>query len=131
MHPTTVLVAPLALFASGALAFYPYTPPWLKELEEHNAGEAKRSVDHGLTFAMKRRAHRRVSLAVYIYVPPVIGCADVCCDQGSRNTRRKGCMAGSLALSQIQRRKPPECQPRDTARKARQSVPHHDGRGPR
>ncbi|KAL7930153.1 aspartic peptidase domain-containing protein [Trichoderma chlorosporum] len=59
MHPNTALVAPLALFASGALAFYPYTPPWLKELEEHNAGEAKRSVENGMTFDIRRRASRR------------------------------------------------------------------------
>ncbi|UKZ78352.1 hypothetical protein TrVFT333_006089 [Trichoderma virens FT-333] len=59
MHPNTVLLAPLALFASGALAFYPYTPPWLKELEEHNAGEAKRSTENGMTFDIRRRASRR------------------------------------------------------------------------
>ncbi|RFU80725.1 aspartic-type endopeptidase [Trichoderma arundinaceum] len=59
MRPNTVLLAPLALFASGAVAFYPYTPPWLKELEEHNAGEAKRSADNGLTFEIKRKPFRR------------------------------------------------------------------------
>ncbi|KAL6695558.1 aspartic peptidase domain-containing protein [Trichoderma pleuroticola] len=59
MRPNTVLLAPLALYASGALAFYPYTPPWLKELEEHNAGEAKRSVENGMTFDIRRRASRR------------------------------------------------------------------------
>ncbi|KAM0261117.1 hypothetical protein ACHAQJ_002379 [Trichoderma viride] len=59
MRSNTVLLAPLALFASGALAFYPYTPPWLKEMEAHNSGEAKRSADDGLTFEVKRRASRR------------------------------------------------------------------------
>ncbi|KAL6831994.1 aspartic peptidase domain-containing protein [Trichoderma camerunense] len=59
MRPNTVLLAPLALYASGALAFYPYTPPWLKELEQHNAGEAKRSVENGMTFDVRRRASRR------------------------------------------------------------------------
>ncbi|KAL6855691.1 acid protease [Trichoderma novae-zelandiae] len=59
MRPNSVLLAPLALYASGALAFYPYTPPWLKELEAHNAGEAKRRADNGLTFDVKRRPSRR------------------------------------------------------------------------
>ncbi|KAH6603921.1 hypothetical protein Trco_007367 [Trichoderma cornu-damae] len=60
MRSNTVLLAPLALLASGVLAFYPYTPPWLKEIEEHNKGEAKRSAgDDGLTFEMKQRAFRR------------------------------------------------------------------------
>ncbi|KAL7784148.1 aspartic peptidase domain-containing protein [Trichoderma ceciliae] len=60
MHPISVS---LALFASGALAFYPYTPHWLKEIEEHNAGEAKRSANNGLTFDIKRRASRRAPVS--------------------------------------------------------------------
>ncbi|KAM0520718.1 hypothetical protein ACHAPE_003116 [Trichoderma viride] len=63
MRSNTVLLAPLALFASGALSFYPYTPPWLKEIEEKHAGEARRSVEDGVTFDIKRRASRRAPVS--------------------------------------------------------------------
>lgn len=87
MRPNSVLLAPLALYASGALAFYPYTPPWLKELEEHNSGEAKRSADSGLTFDIKRRASRRVSLPRDLYLRAYTLYADH--DSRLRHPRKK------------------------------------------
>lgn len=74
MRSNTVLLAPLALFASGALSFYPYTPPWLKEIEEKHAGEARRSVEDGVTFDIKRRASRRVSLKLHSMYPYCLLC---------------------------------------------------------
>lgn len=108
MRPNTVLLAPLALYASGALAFYPYTPPWLKELEEHNAGEAKRSVENGMTFDVRRRASRRVSPSRNLIRRLYMLTHD---SLGSCIARRKGCMASGLASSQIQRTERPEFQP--------------------
>ncbi|KAL7917931.1 aspartic peptidase domain-containing protein [Trichoderma austrokoningii] len=63
MRSNTVLLAPLALFASGALSFYPYVPTWMKEIEEKHAGEARRSVEDGVTFDIKRRASRRAPVS--------------------------------------------------------------------
>ncbi|KAK5989314.1 Aspartic-type endopeptidase ctsD [Cladobotryum mycophilum] len=59
MRPNTVLLAQLALLTSSAHAFFPYTPTWLKEIEDLNtANEAKRSVGvgNGVTFELKQRA---------------------------------------------------------------------------